>query len=57
MEVDIQASKIPFKGDKKLLRRLMENLLGNALKYNPEGTTIYVRLEVKITEAIPHCCR
>ncbi len=52
MEVDIQASKIPFKGDKKLLRRLMENLLGNALKYNPEGTTIYVRLEVKNTEAI-----
>ncbi len=44
LEADIQETPIPFHGDKKLLTRLMENLLGNALKYNPEGTTIFVSL-------------
>ncbi len=45
VEVDIPEHKIPFNIDKKLFRRMIENLLGNSLQYNPKGTTIYVALK------------
>lgn len=47
MEVDIQERPVLFMADAKLFRRLLENLLGNGVKYNPPGTTIYVSLEEK----------
>ncbi len=45
LEVNIPETPIPFSVDVRLFRRLLENLLGNTLKYNPAGTTFYVSLE------------
>lgn len=44
IDVDIPERKIPFAVDEKLFNRLLENLLGNSLKYNPKGTTIFISL-------------
>lgn len=33
--------------DKKLIRRLYNNLIGNSLKYNKKGTTIYFKMTTK----------
>lgn len=45
IDVDIPERRIPFNLDKKLFRRMIENLLGNSLQYNPKGTTIYIVLK------------
>lgn len=47
MEVDIPDNPIKYNADKQLIRRLLENLLGNSLKYNSAGTTIYISLKIK----------
>lgn len=44
LEVEIEDKKIMYSFDKKLMTRLLDNLLGNALRYNPKGTVIYVSL-------------
>lgn len=33
--------------DKKLIKRLYDNLIGNSLKYNKKGTTIYFKINIK----------
>ena len=43
LEIDIE-DKICYAADKKLIRRLLENLVGNAVKHNSPGTTIYVKM-------------
>lgn len=45
IDVDIPERRIPCNIDKKLFRRMIENLLGNSLQYNPKGTTIYIVLK------------
>jgi two-component system sensor histidine kinase CpxA len=36
---------LPVRGDRELLRRAIENVLRNAIRYAPEGSAIDVRLE------------
>jgi heavy metal sensor kinase len=46
-EVSIEAAAIPsaaFTGDEELIRRLMVNLLDNAIRYTPAGSTVRVDL-------------
>lgn len=44
LEVDLPEEPVPLWFDRRLLRRLMENLLNNALQHNPPGTTLLVAL-------------
>lgn len=47
LQIDLPEHPVFFAADEKLFRRLMENLLGNALRYNPAGTTLAVSLREK----------
>ena len=38
---DLPDTPVPCTFDPRLLRRLLENLTGNALKYDPSGTTLF----------------
>jgi two-component system sensor histidine kinase CpxA len=41
----LEASESPhFRGDRELLRRAMENIVRNAIRYAPEGTRVEVKL-------------
>jgi heavy metal sensor kinase len=42
---------VPFRGDAQLLRRLIGNLLDNAIRYTPAGGRVETRLEVAGEEA------
>ena len=44
LEPDLPDHAVPCQADPRLLRRLFENLTGNALKYNPRGTTLLFSL-------------
>jgi signal transduction histidine kinase len=39
------AGALPVRGDRELLRRAIENVLRNAIRYSPEGSPIDVRVE------------
>lgn len=39
------AQAITFQGDEKLLRRALQNAINNAIKHNPDGCCITIRLE------------
>jgi two-component system sensor histidine kinase CpxA len=43
--IDVSATPVQLRGDEELLRRAIENVLRNAIRYAPQGTAIEVRLE------------
>ncbi len=45
LEVEIPEEEVPFSFDEVQMKRVFDNILSNALKHNPAGTTIYVTLE------------
>jgi signal transduction histidine kinase len=47
LELDIPEEPIYIAIDIQLMRRVLENLVGNALNYNPAGTTLYVGLRTE----------
>ncbi len=49
--LDIPVESIPIKLDPQLMQRVFENLIGNSIKYNEPGTTIFVKV-VKIGKEI-----
>lgn len=42
LDIDIPDEEIICQIDRQMFLRLLENIIGNSLKYNPENTTIYV---------------
>ena len=49
--VDNLASISVIRGDGVLLRQVLEHLIGNALRYSPEQTTVTVRLEDRTVQS------
>lgn len=52
MEIDISESDIEIEIDKKLVKRTIENLIGNALKYNKTGKFLSVLLYKKRNQIV-----
>ena len=50
----LQGSTEPMEisGDRTRLERVMSNLIGNAMKFSPAGTTIVIRLSAESSEAL-----
>lgn len=43
---------VEFKGDEELLASMLENFIENAIKYSPEGKTVFVSLESRHLEFV-----
>lgn len=52
IEVHLSASLPPIAGDREALRSAIQNIVGNAVKYSPAGTTVDVN-----TETVDGCVR
>ena len=52
LTVDLPDEPIPFLGDRDMLERVVINLIGNAVKFTPEGGRIGVALEAEEAEAV-----
>ena len=55
-DIDIPEKRIYVLIDTERFKRIIQNLMDNALRYNPEGTTIFVKLEEKDNQAIITFC-
>ncbi|MBR0368044.1 MAG: HAMP domain-containing histidine kinase [Clostridia bacterium] len=45
LELDVELDEIEFKGNEEMVQHVWVNLLGNAIKFSPEGGALTVRLK------------
>ena len=43
--IDQEAEECMVRGDRELIKRMLENLIGNAICHNPKGCRIMIRLQ------------
>lgn len=52
IEMDIEFEEVTIEADMDLVRQVWTNIIGNSIKFTPEGGTIGVRVSVKEGEAV-----
>ncbi len=52
IEFDIELDEIVFNGDKNLLLHIWNNIIGNAIKFSPEGGLVAIKLESSADEIV-----
>lgn len=52
VSLHVPEEPVPLLGDRDMIERVTLNLLGNAVKFTPDGGSIYVGLEVEGDEAV-----
>jgi len=54
--LELPSEPIPFVGDKEMLERVVMNLVGNAVKFTPDGGSVGVRLIADGANAVVEVC-
>ena len=54
LEADLPDEEIPFRFDKKQLKRVFENLITNSFRHNDKGTVLYADLSKKNGKVVIH---
>ena len=52
IELDVDLCEAEYYGNELLMRHVWDNLIGNAIKFTPEGSTVKIQLAKKLTKII-----
>jgi len=52
IELDVDLCEAEYYGNELLMRHVWDNLIGNAVKFSPEGSTVKLRLTRKLTKIV-----
>lgn len=52
LDLDLDMDEVTFKGNEEMVQHVWVNLLGNAIKFSPEGGTLTVRLRREGSDAV-----
>lgn len=52
IELDVDLCEAEYYGNELLMRHVWDNLIGNAIKFTPEGSTVKIQLVKKLTKIV-----
>lgn len=52
IELDVDLCEAEYYGNELLMRHVWDNLIGNAIKFTPEGSTVKIQLAKKLTKIV-----
>jgi len=52
IELDVDLCEAEYYGNELLMRHVWDNLIGNAIKFTPEGSTVRIQLVKKLTKIV-----
>lgn len=47
IEFDVELDSVKYNGNETMMRHVWSNLIGNAIKFSPQDSTVYIKLENK----------